>query len=416
MPPRERKLPITKPFFDRDEFRRVLEPLRSGWLVQGPQVAEFERLVATFCGARHGVATTSCTTALHLALLAAGVRPDTEVLVPSFTYIATANAVEYCGAKPIFCDIDLATFNLDPREVEAKLTARTAAVIPVHLFGLSADMDRIVEVCRAAGVAMVEDCACSLGGYWSERHTGRFGLAGCFSFHPRKCITTGEGGMIITDDAAVAKRLRQLRDHGASRSDLARHEGGGGTLLPDFDALGYNYRMSDIQGALGVAQMGKLTRILAERRTLAARYDDLLSPLPWLTTPYLPEGALHSYQSYVCLVRAEELGGMERANIFRNRVMARLEERGVACRQGTHAVHTLGYYRTKYGIAENALPRALAAERLSVALPLFVGLRKADQQRVATELAAARNEVLRQMDAPPSEEPRAQPDPKRQAA
>jgi dTDP-4-amino-4,6-dideoxygalactose transaminase len=395
--PKPRPLPITRPYFDRREAEAILEPLRTGWLVQGPQVAHFERLVAAFCGARFAVATTSCTTALHLALLAAGVRPGTEVLVPSFTYVATANAVEYCGAWPVFCDIDPLTFNLDPKEVEAKISARTSAAVPVHLFGLAADMERITSVCRRAGVAVVEDCACSLGGSLRGRHTGTFGLAGCFSFHPRKCLTTGEGGMIVTDDPGLAETARQLRDHGAAKSDLARHEQGG-TLLPEFNLLGYNYRMTDLQGALGVAQMEKLPRILSERRKLAERYDDLLGGLSWLGTPFCPEGVLHPYQSYVCLVRPEEFGGMARANVFRNRLMARLEARGIACRQGTHAVHTLGYYRDKYGLSEEDLPRSLAAERLSVALPLFVGLRLGDQRRVAAELASGRDEVLRRME------------------
>lgn len=400
--PREtpRNLPITRPCLDRRERELLLEPLRSGWLVQGPQVARFEQMVAQFCGARHAVATSSCTTALHLALLAAGVGPGHEVIVPSFTYVATANAVEYCGARPVFADIDLDTFNLDPRQVEERLSARTVAVLPVHLFGLPADMESLAATCRRAGVAIVEDCACSLGAYLGGRHTGTFGLAGCFSFHPRKCITTGEGGMIVTDDAALAGRVRRLRDHGAAKSDLARHHEGG-TLLPEFNELGYNYRLTDLQGALGVAQMEKLPRILAERRALAARYDELLSHLSWLKTPPCPQGSLHAYQSYVCLVRAEEFGGLPAANLFRNRLMAWLEGRGIACRQGTHAVHTLGYYRAKYGLTDNDCPHALAAERLSIALPLFVGMRRSDQQRVAAELGRGREEVLRSLEGRP---------------
>jgi perosamine synthetase len=382
-------LPITRPFFGEDEERILIETLRSGWVVQGPRVAEFERAVADHTGAQHAIATTSCTTALHLALIAAGIGPGDEVIVPAFTWIATANVVEYVGARPVFCDIDPITYNIDPAQVEAAITPETKAILPVHLFGLCADMEELRAISDAHGVTIIEDAACALDAWQDARHAGMFGQSGCFSFHPRKIITTGEGGMVITNDDDVALKCRILRDHGAAASDLVRHESTTGHLLGAFEQLGFNYRMTDLQAAVGVCQMGKLDAIQDSRRRLAARYDDLLEDIPWLDTPAVPDGNRHAYQAYVCQIASEPNDDLDTRHAFRNRVMQILQAGGISTRQGTHAVHNLGFYAKKYGLSQDDFPASLAADRLTIALPLYHDLTEQDQDHVVASLAAA---------------------------
>jgi dTDP-4-amino-4,6-dideoxygalactose transaminase len=372
-------------------MRAVQEPLETGWVVQGPHVERFERLFSEFTHAEHSIATSSCTTALHIAVAALGLSPGDEVIVPAFTWISTANVVEYMGAKPVFCDVDLATFNVDPEALEAAVTDKTVGLLPVHLFGLCADMDPILEVAKRRGLWVVEDAACAFGGWYDGRHAGTMGDAGCFSFHPRKSITTGEGGMITTAREDVDRLSRSLRDHGASRTDLARHEGKAGFLLASYDHLGYNYRLTDIQGALGCAQMERAAWILGERTRLARRYDEMLAGLEWLERPVVPEGSVHGYQSYVCTFRPEppSLENVERLHERRNRIMARLEGEGIATRQGTHAPVILGYYAEKYGLEHENFPNAYLADGLSLSLPIFVQMTDDEQELVVSRLAAA---------------------------
>lgn len=384
-------IPITKPFFGPEELRAVQQPLESGWVVQGPFVKQFEAQFAAFVGARHAVATSSCTTALHIAVAALGLKPGDEVIVPAFTWISTANVVEYLGARPVFCDIDLTTFNVDTAQVAALVTPRTVGLIPVHLFGLCADMQPILDLARRHALWVVEDAACAFGAWYRGRHAGTFGDAGCFSFHPRKSITTGEGGMITTARADLDALARSLRDHGASRSDLARHQSKASFLLAEYNHLGYNFRMTDLQGALGCAQMQRADWLLAERARRARRYDALLADLDWLATPLVPEGYVHGYQAYVCLFRPEQptLANVERLHAWRNELMARLEERGIATRQGTHAPVIQGYYAAKYGLRPEQFPNAYLADRLSLALPLYAQLTDAEQDLVCTSLREA---------------------------
>ncbi len=383
-------IPITKPVFGEEELRAVQLPLESGWVVQGPQVARFEEFFSAYTGAAHAVATSSCTTALHIAVAALGLGPGDEVIVPAFTWISTANVVEYMGARPVFADVDLRTYNVLPEAVAAAVTECTVGILPVHLFGLSADLDPIVELARAHGLWVVEDAACSLGGWYRGRHTGTFGDAGCFSFHPRKSITTGEGGMITTGRADLDTLARSLRDHGASRSDHARHTEAGSFLLSEYHHLGFNFRLTDIQGALGCAQMGRVEEILAARAAAAARYDELLAGLDWLASPTTPDGCVHGYQTYVCLFRPEEptLANVDQLHARRNELMARLERQGIATRQGTHAAALQAYYAEKYGVRPEDVPNAHLADRLTVALPLYPQLTRSEQETVADALRA----------------------------
>ncbi len=367
------KIPITKPYFDDEERRLVQEPLETGWVVQGPKVAQFEKLFSDYSKIPYTLATTSCTTALHLALVALGIGPGDEVIVPAFTFVASANVVEYQQATPVFCDIDLRTFNIDVSQIETKITEKTKAIMPVSLFGLSADMNPIMKLARHHGLRVIEDAACAVGAWYKGHHAGGLADIGALSFHPRKAITTGEGGMVLTQDEALAKKMRSLRDHGAAISDLQRHHGSRSYLMPEYDMVGYNYRMTDFQGAVGVAQMGKLKYIMEQRTNLARRYDQALADLNWLETPFTPENYVHGYQSYVCLFRPDvpTMDNVEELHKKRNVLMGKLEDQGIATRQGTQAVHTLGYYQQKYELKPADFPKAYIADRLSLALPLY---------------------------------------------
>lgn len=382
------KIPIARTSLTEAEIQSVLEPLRSGWLVQGPKVRQFEERWSAFTGAKHSIAVTSCTSALHLSLAALGFGPGDEAIVPAFTWIATANVVEHLGGRVVFCDIDLATFNIDVAKIEALITPRTKAIIPVHLFGLSADMDPIMAIARKHGLWVVEDAACGFGATYAGHHVGTIGDTGCFSFHPRKAITTGEGGMITTASDDIAERARRLRDHGAAMTDLQRHLGARPYLLADHLDAGYNQRMTDLQAALGSAQMERADAIIAERRRLAQRYDAAFADLDWLRTPARPEGYGHGYQSYACLFQPEAvtLASIPRVNALRNAWMDRLQQAGISTRPATHAVHMLTYYRDKYQVEPRAYPEAYAANDCSISLPLFHGMSVEEQDFVIDEV------------------------------
>ena len=359
----DRKIQISVPSLGEEEWRAMREPVESGWVTQGPKVAAFEQAFAELHQVPHAIAVTSGTTALHLALAALGITAGDEVILPSFTWIATANVVLYCGATPVFVDVDPVTYNLDPERLREALTGRTRAVIPVHLFGLCADMDAIREV-LPEGVAIVEDAACAAGASYRGQVAGSIGDVGCFSFHPRKTITTGEGGMLTTSDAELAARARELRNHGAAVSDEMRELGPRPYLLADYESLGFNYRMTDMQGAMGVVQLAKLEGFITERAKWAAWYRAELAEFGWLRTPSEPEDGRHAWQAFVCNLDPSE------APLPRNELMDRLAQRGIATRPGTHAVHLQGYYAKRFGLAPTDLPNSLACDKNTVALPM----------------------------------------------
>jgi perosamine synthetase len=388
-------IPITKPYFGAEELQAVQLPLESGWVVQGAFVKEFEKKFSAFTGAEFSVATTSCTTALHIAVAALGLKPGDEVIVPAFTWVSTPNVVEYMAAKPVFCDIDLHTFNIITDQIESLITSRTVGIIPVHLFGLCADMEPIFQIAKKHNLWVVEDGACAFGASYHGCHSGTFGDMGCFSFHPRKSITTGEGGMIITANPELDRLSRILRDHGASCADFERDSMKSAFILADYNHLGYNYRMTDIQGALGCVQMERAAWILAERSRRAKKYNKMLRETKWLQLPVVPDGYVHSYQSYVCLFQPEEpnLRNVDRLNEQRNKVMMKLEEKGIATRQGTHAPVIQGYYAEKYGLRPEQFPNAYIADRLSLTLALYVQMTEAEQALVVNELQRTYGEL-----------------------
>lgn len=370
---------IATPSMDEEEWRALREPIMSGWLTQGPKVAAFERAFAMRHGVAHAIAASSATTGLHLVLAALGIREGDEVILPAFTWVSTANVVMYQRATPVFVDIDPVTFNIDPTAVAAALTDRTRAVIPVHLFGRCVEMDALSAV-LPENVAVIEDAACAAGGSYKGRSAGSLGTCGVFSFHPRKSVTTGEGGMLTTNDGALAARLQTLRNHGATVSEEVRHAGPRPYLLPDFPVLGFNYRMTDLQGAVGLVQLGKLQAFIEERSRRAAYYRTELADLPWLRTPEEPADGRHAWQAFVTYVDPE------RAPLPRNEIMDLLQSAGIATRPGTHAVHMLDYYRTHFGLRPEDFPMAAACDRNSMAIPLHNRMTHADYARVVEAL------------------------------
>jgi perosamine synthetase len=385
-------VPIARTSLLESEIQSVMEPLRSGWLVQGPKVREFEDKWSTFTGAKHSIAVTSCTTGLHLSLAALGVEPGDEVIVPAFTWIATANVVEHLGAKVVFCDIDLETFNLNVQQLATLVTSKTKAILPVHLFGMAADMGPINAFAKQHKLWVVEDAACGFGSRYQGQHVGTLGHTGVFSFHPRKAITTGEGGMITTQDDDLAAKLRRLRDHGAAMSDLQRHLGARPYLLADHPDAGYNQRMTDLQAALGSAQMDRAQAIVQERQTLAQRYDQAFAGLSWLRTPVHRQGYEHGYQSYPCLFQPVTITSETVAyvNDKRNSWMDQLQKAGISTRPATHAVHMLTFYRDKYKLKPTDFPNAFAANDCSISLPLFHGMTHAEQDYVIEQVVGAK--------------------------
>ena len=381
---------LSKPLFDEDELAEVQKVLNSGWVMQGPKVEEFERAFAAVVGSEWAVAVSSCSTALHLAMKAIGIGPRDEVIVPALTWVATAAAVEECGGRPVFCDIDPATFNIDTFRAAELITPRTKAIIAVNLFGLAADLPRLRDLAMSNDVPLIEDAACSLGATINGRASGSFGGLGCFSFHPRKSITTGEGGMIVGNSHEDEILLRSLRSHGVKMTARGTAASPQPLDLGDFDKLGYNYRLTDLQAAVGVAQLRKLDTIIQRRREIAEAYNQGLANLDLLTLPSEPVGFRHTYQSYVVLVGhcGLDRSTAMRAHETRNDIMLELKKAGVASRPGTHAVHALDYYRRKYGISEWSAPIAYCAMNQSIALPLHPLL---TDREIAYVISAVRN-------------------------
>jgi perosamine synthetase len=375
--PITKTIPVARPYLGAEEEQAVVEALRSGWVTQGPKVVEFEEKFAAYIGCEHAIAVSSCTTALHLAMLAAGIGPGDEVICPSLSFIATANSIAYTGATPVFCDIDLATCNLDPSRLDEVITSRTKAILVVHQIGLAADMDAILTVAAEHGLIVIEDAACAIGSEYNGQLIGRpLGLMACFSFHPRKILTTGEGGMITTCDAMLAQRLRRLRQHAMSLSDVVRHNAKRITA-EHYAEVGYNFRMTDIQAAIGLAQLGRLPGFLERRRHLAAHYDLALKDLKELETPVTPQNCRANFQSY--MVRLVGTSGSRR-----DAIMQELLERGISTRRAIMAIHREAPYHSDRW--EKLLPQTSLATDTGLILPLFHDMTEAEQDYVIEAL------------------------------
>jgi dTDP-4-amino-4,6-dideoxygalactose transaminase len=367
-----------RPWLGEEEAAAAAAAVASGWIAQGPRVAEFEEAFAAAVGAGHAVAVSSCTAGLHLAMVAAGIGPGDEVIVPSLSFIATANAVRYVGALPVFADVEEATQNLVPQTVLPHLTGRTRAVILVDQTGVPADLDAMTALCEPRGVAVIEDAACAMGSLYRGRPVGAGAGIAAFSFHPRKLLTTGEGGMLLARDGEVAARLRRLREHGMDVSAAQRHASSQ-PVIEHYVETGYNYRMTDIQAAIGLVQLAKLPAMIARRRSLADRYHRLLAQIPGLTVIRDPEHGVTNYQSFWVLLPP----GFP---VSRDELLRMLADSGVSARRGVMASHTEPAY------ADQPCAPLPVTERLSsssLILPLFHELTESEQDLIVSVIRAA---------------------------
>lgn len=377
-------IPITKPLMGEQEAAAASRPILAGWITQGPEVAAFEREFAEYVGAPHACAVSNCTTALHLALIAAGVGPGDEVITVSHSFIATANVIRYCGATPVFVDIAPGTFNIDVSLVEAAITPQTRAIICVHQIGMPCDIARLVEICRRRDLFLIEDAACAIGseilyaGGW-ERIGRPHGDVACFSFHPRKIISTGDGGMITTRHTEWDAQFRLLRQHGMSVPDTVRH-GSRSVVFESYPILGYNYRMTDIQAAVGREQLTRLPEIIGRRRELASNYARLLVGIDGLGIPFEPEWARSNWQSYA--VRLPE-------HCDQSQIMQAVLDQGIATRRGIMCSHREPAYRHHPWRAGSPLCQSEAAQDNVLLLPLYPQMTSLDQEQVAEQLQSA---------------------------
>jgi dTDP-4-amino-4,6-dideoxygalactose transaminase len=370
-------IPVTRPWLGEEEAAAAAAALASGWVAQGPRVAEFEEAFAATFGAAHAVALSSCTAALHLALVAAGIGPGDEVIVPSLSFIATANAVRYVGARPVFADVELATQNLGPESVEPHLTPRTRAVILVDQAGVPADLDAVRALCDPLHITVIEDAAYGAGSTYRGRPVGAGATLAAFSFHPRKLITTGEGGMLTTPDGSIAARVRRLREHGMDVSAADRHRRQQ-PVIEHYTEVGFNYRMTDIQAAIGLVQLRKLKQLVARRRELAERYRHLLSCIPGLRMIEEPDYGTTAYQSFWILLPDE-------SPVSRDEMLRSLARAGVSARRGTMAAHLEPAYQD-HPHAELPVTELLTAR--SLILPLFHDMTEAQQDTVVSAVHA----------------------------
>jgi dTDP-4-amino-4,6-dideoxygalactose transaminase len=371
-------IPIMRPLLGPEEATAAAEAVASGWVAQGPRVKEFERAFADRVQAGHGVAVSSCTAALHLGLLLQGIGPGDEVVVPSLSFIATANAVRYTGATPVFADVDLTTGNLTAKTVEAVRTGATRALLVVHQAGVPADLAELQELCRLNGLALLEDAACAAGSTYLGRPVGAGSTLAAWSFHPRKLLTTGEGGMLTVEGEAAAVRLRRLREHGMDVSAADRHADSA-PIVEHYLETGFNYRMTDVQAAVGLVQLGRLDAIVARRRELAVRYQSLLADVPGLRTVADPTCGTTNYQSFWVLLPDD-------FPVSRNGVMALMQDARIATRRGIMASHLEPAYA---GHPAGDLPVTEQLTGQSLILPLFHDMTEAQQDRVVAVLQRA---------------------------
>jgi perosamine synthetase len=373
-------IPVMRPWLGPEEAAAAAAAVTSGWVAQGPRVAEFEEAFAAAVGACHAVAVSSCTTALHLALVVTSIGPGDEVIVPSLSFIATANAVRYVGAQPVFADVDLATQNLTPATVAPHLTDRTRAVILVDQAGVPADLDEMRALCEPRGITVIEDAACAAGSVYRDRPVGAGAEIAAFSFHPRKLLTTGEGGMLVTPDAEVAARLRRLREHGMDVSAALRHASHQ-PVIEKYLETGFNYRLTDVQAAIGIVQLGKLEKMVARRRQLGERYRRQLSTVPGFRMISDPDYGTTNYQSFWVVLPDD-------SPLSRDEILSMLANAGISARRGIMAAHLEPAYSNH---PRSALPVTELLTARSLILPLFHDLTEEQQDEIVAAVCASQD-------------------------
>jgi dTDP-4-amino-4,6-dideoxygalactose transaminase len=361
-------IPIAKPYLNQDDAQAAYDVIMSGWITQGPRVQEFEEKFAAYTGAQHAVAVSNCTTGLHLAMIVAGIGTGDEVICPSMSYIATANSIMYVGAKPVFAEVHPETYNLDVNDAEKRITSKTKAILLVHQIGMPADIDAFRALCDKHNLLLIEDAACAAGSSYKGKKIGAHSDLVCFSFHPRKVISTGDGGMVTTNNAAYAERMKLLRQHGMSVNAGARH-GATKIIFEDHLEIAYNYRMTDIQAAVGIHQLEKLDWIVEERRKIAQRYLTELADISCIRLPKEESGYFTNWQSFSIYVKPE-------ARLSRNELMQALLDKGIASRRGVMTSHRETAYKA---MCEGlSLPRTEEACDRSIIIPLYVPMKDED--------------------------------------
>jgi perosamine synthetase len=370
------KIPVAKPFLGKEEAQLAYDTILTNWVTQGPRVAEFEEKFATYVGSKYAVAVSNCTTALHLAMIVAGVGEGDEVICPSMSYIATANCIKYVNAKPVFAEVNPVTYNIDAGDVKKKITPKTKAILIVHQIGMPADIDAFRAICDEHNLILIEDAACAAGSAYKGKKIGSHSDLVCFSFHPRKVITTGDGGMVTTSNEEFYNRIKLLRQHGMSVNDRVRHLSDK-VIIEDHLEVGFNYRMTDIQAAVGIKQLERLDGIIEERRKIAHRYQKELADLSMIRLPEEPEGFFTSYQSFSIYLKPE-------CSLGRNDVMQQMLDVGIATRRGVMTSHRESAYAEECkGLS---LPMSEDASDRSIVLPLYVPMSNEEVSYVISHL------------------------------
>ncbi|MBN8863486.1 MAG: DegT/DnrJ/EryC1/StrS family aminotransferase [Sphingobacteriales bacterium] len=365
-------IPIAKPYLTAEDAQAAYDTILTGWITQGPRVAEFEEKFAQYTGARYAVAVSNCTTALHLSMIVAGIGPGDEVICPSMSYIATANSIKYVGAKPVFAEVNPVTYNLDAEDVARRITPRTKAILLVHQIGMPADIDAFSALAQKHNLHLIEDAACAVGSSYKGKKIGSHSSLVCFSLHPRKVISTGDGGFITTDNEAYYNRLRLLRQHGMSINDRVRHESAK-VMFEDHVEVGYNYRMTDIQAAVGIQQLAKLDWIVEERRKIAKQYQAAFADIPFIRVPREADGYFTNFQSFSIYLKKD-------CPVSRNDLMQLMLDAGVSTRRGIMTAHRETAYKQE--CAGLSLPVSEDAADNSIILPLYIPMQQSDIDKV----------------------------------
>lgn len=369
-------IPIAKPYLTKDEAQSAYDTILTGWVTQGPRVEEFEKKFCEYTGADYAVAVSNCTTALHLAMIVAGISKDDEVICPSMSYVATTNCIKYVGAKPVFAEIERDTYNISAEHAETLITEKTKAILLVHQIGMPGNIDAFKSLCNKHNIKLIEDAACAIGSSYKGKKIGSHSELVCFSFHPRKVITTGEGGMIATSNPEYYKRMKLLRQHAMSVNDRVRHQSDK-VLFEDHLELGYNYRMTDFQAAIGLQQLKKLDWIISKRREIALRYNNELKEIDCIILPEEKEGYFSNYQSFSIYIK-------ETCSISRNELMQKLLNAGIASRRGIMTSHRESAYKSDYN--EIHLPVSEDASDRSIMIPIYIPMESSDIDHVISNL------------------------------